>query len=45
MGGVQPVDNTTARTAIDISARLASDLFSADRITNPESQNTGIEVM
>ena len=41
----RPVDSAVAMTAIETPDFFDSDLFNADRMTKPESQNTGIEVI
>ena len=42
---MRPILNATAVTANDIPALLDKALFNGERITNPESQKTGIETM
>jgi len=44
MGCVKTSDRATAMVANGIPALFAKALFSGDRMTNPESQNTGILV-
>ena len=39
------MERATAITAIDLPLSFARDLLSGERITNPESQNTGMETI
>ncbi len=41
----KPVDRAIANTVSDMPVRLLKALFRVDRITNPESQNTGMETI
>ena len=40
-----PVDSAVAMTAMETPDFFDNDLFRADRMTKPESQNTGIDVI
>ena len=40
-----PAARPVAMTAMETPVFFESDLLSADRMTKPESQNTGIDVM